>query len=322
MVFAVAFAPWRAQRGFNYGTQMERRYALLNVFTREPLGGNPLAVVTDTKGLNNASMQAIAHKLNYSETVFVFPPQNPAHTASIRIFTPEAEVPFAGHPTIGTAIFMAQERWQKAGAEFDALVVLEEKAGVLRIAVKPGKTAFAEFDALQMPQESGESAPNDRLAAALGLAPTEIGFENFKPLRLSAGVPFTFVPVKDLKTINRAHVVDSYWKSAFADEMGAAYLYCRETVRYKAAFHARVFAPLVGVPEDPATGSAAAAFVGVINQFDAPPDGTYSIMIEQGIEMGRPCEIYLEMEIANRQIRAVRIGGHAIFVTKSIITIS
>jgi trans-2,3-dihydro-3-hydroxyanthranilate isomerase len=300
---------------------MKRRYALLNVFTSEPQGGNPLAVVTDAEGLNSTAMQSIARKLNYSETVFVFPPKNPAHTASIRIFTPAAEVPFAGHPTVGTAIFLAYERvWRKAGAEFDALVVLEVKAGTLRVAVKPGSTAFAEFDALQLPQEPSEAAPNDRLAAALGLAPTEIGFENFRPLRLSAGVPFTFVPVKDLNAMGRARVVDQFWRDAFADELGAAYLYCRETVRHKTAFHARAFAPLVGIPEDPATGAAAAAFAGIINLFDGPPEGTYSCKIEQGIEMGRPSEIFLEMEITGRQIRAVRIGGHALLVSEDMVT--
>lgn len=302
---------------------MERRYTLLNVFASEPNSGNPLAVVTDSTGLDATAMQAIARKLNLSETVFVFPAQNPAHTASIRIFTPAAELPFAGHPTVGTAVFLAQERvWSKAGAEFDALVVLEAKAGTLRIAVKPGATPFAEFDVLQLPRDVGEAAPVDRLAAALGLAPGEVGFENFKPSRFSAGVAFTFVPVKDLEAIGRARIVEQYWADAFgADGHGAAYLYCRETVRHKAAFHARAFAPLLGVPEDPATGSAAAAFAGVINLFDAPPEGTYNAMIEQGFEMGRPCEIFLEMEIKNRQCRAVRIGGHAAMVSEGTVAI-
>lgn len=292
---------------------MERRYTLLNVFASGPGGGNPLAVVADVAGLDAGAMQAIARKLDLSETVFLLPPQNPAHTASIRIFTPATEVPFAGHPTVGAAAFLAEERvWSKAGAEFDALVVLEAKAGILRVAVKPGKPPFAEFDALQLPRDAGETAPVDRLAAALGLATSEIGFENFKPCRFTAGVPLTFVPVKDLAAIGRASVVEQYWHDAFgADGLGAAYLYCRETVRRKASFHARMFAPLMGVPEDPATGSGAAAFAGVINLFDAPPEGTYNAMIEQGIEMGRPSEIFLEMEIKNRQCRAVRIGGHA-----------
>lgn len=303
---------------------MERRYALLKVFTNEPQGGNPLAIITDTEGLDDADMHAIARKLNLSETVFVMPAQNRAHTAAIRIFTPAAEVPFAGHPTVGTAIFLAQQRvWSKTGEECDALVVLEVKAGTLRVAVRPGAGApYAEFDAPLLPQEAGEAAPTDRLAAALGLAPTEIGFENFKPCRYTAGIPFTFVPVKGLEAIGRAHIVEQYWTETFGgDAASVAYLYCRDRVRHKAAFHARCFAPVFGVPEDPATGSAVAAFAAVINRFDSPPEGSYDGIIEQGIEMGAPSEIFLEFEVLGRQLRVVRIGGHAVFIREDTVEI-
>lgn len=303
---------------------MERRYALLNVFSNVPQGGNPLAVITDTDGLDDATMQAIAKKLGLSETVFVLPAQNPAHTASIRIFTPATEVPFAGHPSVGTAVYLAQDRvWRKTGEECDALVVLEAKAGIMRIAVKPGANApFAEFDAPVLPKEAGETPPTDRLAAALGLAPTEIGFENFKPCRYSAGNLFTFVPIKGLDAIRRARVVEQYWKEAFGGETPSlAYLYCRDTMRHKSSFHARCFAPDYGVPEDPATGSAATAFSAVINRFDGPPEGTYNGVIEQGFEIDCPSEIHLEFEVLNRQIRVVRIGGHAVFIREDTVAI-
>ncbi len=297
---------------------MERRYTVLNVFTKTEKGGNPLAVVTDVEGLDDATMQALARKIGLSETVFVFKAQNPAHTASIRIFTPAAELPFAGHPTVGAAIYLTRERvWRARGAEFDALAVLEAKGGILRVAVKPDgeNAAFAEFDAPTLPRDSGEAAPGDRIAAALSLSPTEIGFENFKPRRFNAGVPFTFVPVEGLEAIGRAQVIQEHWDEAFGgDSHPAAYLYCRDTVQHKAAFHARAFVPAMGVPEDPATGSAAAAFAGIIHQFDGPPEGTYRAIIEQGVEMGRPSEIYLEFEVKNREIRAVRIGGYAVIL--------
>ena len=297
---------------------MERRYTLLNVFTKGAEGGNPLAVITDADKLNDAAMQAIARQIGLSETVFVFPPKNPAHTASIRIFTPAAELPFAGHPTVGTAVCLAHERiWRAKGAEFDALTVLEAKGGILRVAVRPGGggAAFAEFDVPTLPCETGDAAPPDRIAAALGLAPTEIGFENFKPRRFSAGVPFTFVPVAGLEAIGRAHVVEGHWDEAFGgDGHPAAYLFCRETVQHKAAFHARAFVQSMGVPEDPATGSAAAAFAAIINLYDNPPEGAYTAVIEQGYEMGRPSEIFLEFEVVNRHLRAVRIGGYAVVV--------
>lgn len=297
---------------------MQLRYALLSVFTKRADSGNPLAVVTDTDGLDTAAMQAIAGKLGLSETVFVFPATYQAHTAAIRIFTPTSELPFAGHPTIGAAICLAYQRiWPRMNEECDVLAVLEAKGGILRVAVKPAgdDVAFAAFDVPSLPQETAETPPVDRLAAALGLAPTEIGFENFRPRRFSAGSPFTFVPIAGLGAMRRARVVEEFWDEAFGgDSHPAAYLYCRETVLHKAAFHARAFVPGMGVPEDAATGSAAAAFAAIINLFDGPPEGTYNAMIEQGIEMGRPSEIFIEFEVKGRNLRVIRIGGYAVMV--------
>ena len=302
---------------------MDRRYSILNVFTHEPEGGNPLAVVTDSEGLTTQEMQAIAKRFDLSETVFVLPPERPAHTAAIRIFTPEVELPFAGHPTLGAAVLLAQERvWREMGSEFDALIVLEAPAGILRIGLRPGNTGapFGQFDAPILPAEAGETAPEDRLAAALGLSPQQIGFENHKPSKFSAGVTFTFIPVDGLEPMTQARIVEHHWEEAFGEGQSAAYLYCRETLRHKAAFHARVFAPGLGMSEDPATGSAAVAFAGVIHRFDETPEGKYEGMIEQGIEMGQPSEIFLEFEVENRNIRVVRIGGHAVLIRSGALT--
>ncbi len=303
---------------------MERLYHHLNVFTERADGGNPLAVVTETDGLDSETMQAIAKRIGLSETVFVFEPENPAHLASIRIFTPGAELPFAGHPTIGTAIFLARERlWRPRESEFEALAVLEAKGGILRVGVMPAgeNAAFAEFDTPKTPQEITQAAPVDRIAAALGLAPSDIGFENFKPRCFSAGAPYTYVPIHGLEAIGRAQIVEEYWNEAFGEEQGEPYLYCRETVTRRASFHARLFAPNHGIEEDPATGSAAAGFAGVIQLYDNPPEGLYRGIIEQGIEMGMPSEIYLEAEISQRAIRAVRIGGHAVYIGEKTVAV-
>ncbi len=298
---------------------MARDFFILDVFTETPFEGNPLAVVMQSAGLSDAAMQAIAREFNLSETVFVLPAVNPAHTASIRIFTPETELPFAGHPTVGTAVLLASERIWKNGVLCDAIVVLEAKGGVLRVGVRkePGGAAYAEFDAPKLPEAAGQPSHDDRLAAALGLAPSEIGFENHAPTRFNAGLPFTFVPVANLEAIRRIKVSRTHWREAFGlDGHAAAYVYCRETVKQKNAFHARMFFPGIGAMEDPATGSAAVAFSGVIHTFDAPPDGVYRGVIEQGFEMGRPSEIALEFEVASRRIRLVRIGGHAVIVMR------
>jgi trans-2,3-dihydro-3-hydroxyanthranilate isomerase len=297
---------------------MERRYAIWDVFTAKPLAGNPLAVVLDSGGLSSAEMQAIAREFNLSETVFVLPPRLPAHTAYIRIFTPLTELPFAGHPTAGTAIELADDRISGAAADCDALIVLEEGIGSVRVGVagRRGQAPHAEFDVPKLPEPAGAPARNDCIAAALGLAPQEIGFANHRPSQYDAGTPFTFVPVRDLDTIARAQSVAAHWDEAFGATGGKAFLYCRETVRHHATFHARMFAPTAGVPEDPATGSAAAAFSAVIERFDQLPEGISDFTIEQGIEMGRPSEIKLEIEVAARHLKRVRIGGYACLVMR------
>lgn len=298
---------------------MTRDYFILDVFTETPFQGNPLAVVMNAGGLSDSQMQTMAREFNLSETVFVLPAANPAHTASIRIFTPEMELPFAGHPTVGAAVLLAAERIWKNGIVCDVIVVLEAKGGVLRVGVRKtaGGAAYAEFDAPKLPEPAGSPSHDDRLAAALGLAPSEIGFENHQPCRFTAGLPFTFVPVANLEAIRRIRIMRAHWQDAFGlDGHAAAYVYCRETIKQKAAFHARMFAPGFGGMEDPATGSAAVAFAGVIMQYDAPPDGLYQAIIEQGFEMGRPSDISLEFEVSARKIRFVRIGGHAVIVMR------
>jgi trans-2,3-dihydro-3-hydroxyanthranilate isomerase len=292
---------------------MERRYAIWDVFTARPLAGNPLAIVLDTEGLSSEDMQAIAREFCLAETVFVLPPRVAAHTARIRIFTPVMELAFAGHPTLGAAIQLADDRITGAAADCDALIAIEVEIGSVCVAVarRRGKPPHAEFDVPQLPKPLATPAHDDRLAAALDLAPVEIGFANHSATAFDAGTPFTFVPVHGLDAIRRARIVPAHWEEAFSRSGGKVMLYCRETLRHHAQFHARVFAPGAGVPEDAATGSAAAAFAAVIHRFDQPPEGLSGAIIEQGIEIGRPSEIQLELEVEGRRLRRVRIGGSA-----------
>ena len=296
---------------------MERRYAIWDVFTTRPLSGNPLAVVLDAGGLTPEQMQAIAREFNVSETVFVLPARLPSHTAYIRIFTPFTELQFAGHPTVGAAIQLADDRISGAAADCDALVVLEEGIGSVRVGVvgRRGQAPYAEFDVPKLPELSGAPAHDDRIATALGLSPQDIGFANHRPSQYDAGSSFVFVPVRGLDEIARAQIVTAHWDEAFGPA-GKVFLYCRETIQHSATFHARMFAPGVGVPEDPATGSAAAAFSAALHRFDQLPEGTSDFTIEQGIEMGRPGEIKLEVEVANRKLKRVRIGGYACLVAR------
>ncbi len=301
---------------------MRIRYHTLDVFTDKRFGGNPLAVVLEADALDTDRMQAIAREFNLSETVFVLKPQNPMHTARVRIFTPSAELPFAGHPTVGTAALLAELRAPGLGDSRDAIVVLEETIGTVRVGVRfqAGQAPFAEFDAPKLPEDIGSVPALDDLSAAVGLMPNEIGFENHKPARFSAGLPYLFVPVRSLEAIARARAVLGRWDRAFGT-MGAAYLYCRQTAHNTAHFHARMFDPGHGIMEDPATGSAVAAFAGVIQRFDDPPAGEHRYVIEQGFEMRRPSLIDLSLVADGAKLATVRIGGHAVRVADGAIEV-
>lgn len=302
---------------------MALSFYTLDVFTEQKLAGNPLAVVLDADGLDAHRMQAIAREFNLAETVFVMKPANPTHSARIRIFTPAEELPFAGHPTVGTGVLLAELRTPGEG-ERDAIVALEETIGLVRVGVRlrPGAAAYAEFDVPKLPEELEPPAPIERLAAAVGLLPSEVGFANYRPVQYTAGIPFTFIPVASLEAIAKAEVQPQHWAAAFGStRAGMTFLYCGETVHTTSSFHARMFAPGAGIAEDPATGAAAAAFAGVVHRFDGPPDGLHKRIIEQGYEMGRPSEIALSLEVGGGKLTTVRVGGFAVRVAEGRIAV-
>ena len=297
---------------------MELEFYTLDVFTDQRFAGNPLAVVLNADALSSEQMLAITREFNLSETVFVLKPDNPAHSARVRIFTPASEMPFAGHPTVGTAALLAELRAEEVGGSSSALVTLEEQIGLVRVGLRTpddGAT-FAEFDAPKLPEEVGKAASRDDLAAALGLMPAEIGFANHRPAVFSSGPVFTFVPVSSIDAVGRAAPNMAHWDSALGgDGGGAAFVYCSETLHTSCDYHARMFAPGHGVLEDPATGSAAVGFAGVIAKFDAPPSGSHKKQIEQGLEMGRPSFIALSLEVRGSELSNVRIGGSSVRVS-------
>lgn len=303
---------------------MALNFHTLDVFTDKRFGGNPLGVVLDADRLSGGEMQTIAREFNLSETVFVLKPENPAHSAKIKIFTPTREMPFAGHPTIGTAVLMAESKARNGNGDGDALVVLEEGIGPVRVGVRirRGIATFAEFDAPKLPAEAGSLQPVEKLAAGLGLIPSEIGFENHRASCFAAGSAFAFVPVSTRTALDRAHVNGTDWRAAFEDQgVVGAYLYTRQCVHTSSAFHVRMFAPGSGIPEDPATGSAAVSFAGVIKAFDDIPDGNHRRVIEQGYAMGRPSQIALTLIVARGKLETVRIGGHAVRVSSGTIDV-
>ena len=297
---------------------MRRRFVTLDVFTERRLTGNSLAVVLDAGALETGDMQSIAREFNHPETVFVLPPSDPAHRARLRIFTPAAELPFAGHPTVGTAVLLAR----LDGGSGPRDIVMEEGIGAVRCRatmIDPD-LGRASFGLPRLPAEAGAGPDPAAAAAALSLAPDEIGFDGFRPARWSAGLVQTFVPVRSLAAIARARPDPARLDQAFAmNGPGVAYLYCGEVAEAGHDFHARMFAPALGVPEDPATGSAAAAFAGLWAAQDRRADGEHVLRIEQGYEMGRPSLIEVTMTIGGGKLAAAAIGGAAVVVSEGTI---
>lgn len=292
---------------------MPRRYRVLDVFTREALTGNPLAVVLDADGLDTAAMQRIAREFNLSETVFVLPPQDAKNLAAVRIFTPAVELPFAGHPTVGTAVLLGLERGHGRAHQ---VFSLEEGIGVVpcEVRIAGGESGQASFTVPRLPHRSGAAAEAAALAAALGLEAADIGCGDHVPSMFSAGVGFTFVPLRNLAAVARAQPRLEAWPAAFEGSHAAAFVYTAGGIAADASFHARMFAPTMGIREDPATGAAAAAFVGVVHMFDKPADGLHRYVIEQGYEMGRPSRIVVTMTVDRGALVNATVGGDAVVV--------
>ncbi|HEX2148524.1 MAG TPA: PhzF family phenazine biosynthesis protein [Pseudorhizobium sp.] len=295
---------------------MARRYGIYDVFTDRALAGNPLAVIFDGDGLDDEVMQAVAREMNLSETVFVQAAANPGHTAKLRIFTPGRELPFAGHPTVGTAVALA-ELQHGANRDIDMVCMLEEMVGPVRCAVRlrQDSAGFAEFDLPKMPAPVDLPVDRQGVADALSLTAGAIGFENHRVSIWSAGVPFVMIPVHNRASVETLEFDATLWEklAPFVEGgLASAFVYCRGAVNHQARFHARMFSPDMGIAEDPATGSAVAALAGAIHHFDALPDGHHPILVEQGVEMGRPSYIHLHVDVKEGQIAKARIGGQAV----------
>jgi trans-2,3-dihydro-3-hydroxyanthranilate isomerase len=250
--------------------------------------------------------------------VFVHAPADPSHRARLRIFTPASELPFAGHPTVGTAVLLAR---LDGGAGERALVV-EEGIGPVRCrtAMIDRDSGHAAFALPRLPVDAGPAPDAAATAAALSLDPADIGFDGFGPSRWSAGWPQNFVPVRSLAAMARAKPDPARFARTFAVEgRDVTFLYCNQAAEVGHDFHARMFAPALGVVEDPATGSAAGAFAGLLAASGRYGDGEHTVKIEQGYEMGRPSLIELTLTIRNGALASATVGGGAVVVTEGAI---
>ena len=297
---------------------MNYPFVTLDVFTSQRFAGNPLAVVFEADGLSDDTMQTIAREFNLSETVFIQQASEPTRRADVRIFTPARELPFAGHPTVGAAVAIAL----RDSARGDVAFVIGEKVGPVpcRVSVQADQQGRAVFDLPRLPMRVGEAASLAIMAAALRVPDSAIGYGAHHPALYSAGNPFTMIPLKTRADVDRA-VLD---RDAFAKmEQGDAknaFFYCAEPIDKDHHFYARMFAPSLGVGEDPATGSAVAAFAGVIMDYEKPGDGSHRYVIEQGYRMGRPSQIELTLDVRDGVLVKASIGGGAIIVMQGVLT--
>ena len=293
----------------------------LDVFTDQPFAGNPLAVVLEADGLSTAQMQTIAREFNLSETIFVRKPVDPAHTAEVRIFFPTAEIPFAGHPTIGCALLLAELAALTAFAGEDVShIVLEEQAGLVPVSLSTeGGIRQATFAAPVIPYPRPCEIDAALLSRAVDLAPSDIGFASHTCGVFAGGPAFLYVPVQDLQALARARPIEPFWSDLMeAAGVDSAYLY---TPGKGADFRARMFSPTAGIPEDPATGSASAILAASFLAAGALGEGTTSFALRQGVEMGRPSRIGLAVDVLAGKITAVRVTGTAVRISEGRISV-
>jgi trans-2,3-dihydro-3-hydroxyanthranilate isomerase len=292
-------------------------YFTLDVFTDQRFGGNPLAVILDARGMSTAQMQQVTREFNYSESTFVLPAESADTTRRVRIFTPGGEVPFAGHPTVGTAIALVFSG--DAPTDGDEIrVILGENIGPVPVTVRlrDGVPTWAQLSVAQMPVED---PPMDRdvVAALLGLSRDDLmAGEQYAPAVTSCGLPFLMVPLATRDAVARARVVeDVFARTLRGTRCAMVMVFTTLDDTPGVDLHCRVFCPDDGVPEDPATGSANAALGGYLAA-RTPRTGTLRWVSQQGIEMGRPSRLEIEVDKSADTITAVRVGGSAVLMSE------
>ncbi len=295
---------------------MRLPFFTVDVFTTRRFAGNPLAIVEDADRLTAAQMQTIAREFNLSETIFIQSPENPANTAKVRIFFPTAEIPFAGHPTIGCAIHLALKA-NPGDGDFDTTITLEEIGGLVPVrTVRKAGAVVAQLTAPILPVAGAGEVPDARTAAAaLGLSDPAIGFGSHRPWQ--GGPTFVFLPLANAEALAAARPSEPAWsKMLAAARTNSVYCYIAGGHDPATAFRARMFAPADGIAEDPATGSASSFLAAQLLASGELKEGLNAFRLEQGYEMGRPSDLFLEAEISGGRLTAARIAGSSVAVSE------
>jgi trans-2,3-dihydro-3-hydroxyanthranilate isomerase len=303
---------------------MRYRFFTCDVFTDTRFGGNQLAVHPEAEGLTAEQMQQIAREFNFSETTFVLPPEQ-GHDRRVRIFTPTQEVPFAGHPNVGTAFVLAKTGALGApGAP--RTVTFEEDAGLVAVTIerREGERIACELKAPQR-LSVGSAVPREAVAAAVGLTADDIVATAHEPMVASVGLPFVIAELRDRDALERARPssVGAEALLAAGAEVPDVHVYVRSGADDPDGFdlHTRMFAPLDGIPEDPATGSANCVLAALLSHLETAPDGAFAYRIAQGFEMGRPSVLEARTEKRDGEVTDVWIGGESVMVSEGCIEV-
>jgi len=294
------------------------RFLTADIFTDRRFGGNQLAVFPDARGIAEEYLLPMAREFNYSEVTFVYPPADARHTRRVRIFTPGGEIPFAGHPTVGTAhVLVATGEVPLSGDT--AHLVLEEGVGPVPVTVRGegGEPTFAQLSVAKLPAVGVTTPSVDALAPVLSLEAGDFVGGDYAPQVVSAGLAFLLVPLRTRDAVRRARVRLDAWERVLRGTDGAEVMvFALDAEGPGADVRARVFVPGLNVPEDPATGSACAALGGYLAARTPRNDATLRWIVEQGVEMGRPSALHVEADKAAGTITAVRVGGRSVLVSE------
>ena len=266
------------------------RFVTLDVFTSAAFGGNQLAVFPDASGIPEDALILITREFNFSEVTFCYPPADPANSKRVRIFTPGKEVPFAGHPTVGTAIALRLLGESGAAGGAEAKLVLEEGVGPVAVTVRTGAGApFAQFGVAKLPEIGPPPPSRGMLAEILSIDAEDIQASPMAPQNVSCGLPFLMVPLRSVDAVSRARVRIEKFEATLASSWAPEiFVFAKDSGGGDAHFHARMFAPGINIAEDPATGSANACLAGYLGVRAPLREGTMTWTVDQGVEMGRP----------------------------------
>lgn len=294
----------------------ERRLITLDVFTDQRFGGNPLAIIPEADGLDDTTMQRIAAELNLSETVFVHREAG-GGVPGLRIFTPKSELPFAGHPTVGAAIYLAEESGLEDGATLTMTTLSGEVAARIR---RPADGLTSAEITAPRPPEARPAASVAACAAAISLQPADI---SFAPQVCDAGNPFTVVPVATRAALSRATIDLAAWKDGpSASDAAKLFLIYMDDWDNGRIVHARMFGPSIGIAEDPATGSAAVALPAMLAARQSSADGEHRWEVHQGDDMGRPSVMSVRAVVKAGKVISAHVGGTAVRVISGSIAIT